>query len=87
MTSEAWERVARASMHPVQVSIIDAAGRTDEAGVSIAQVASTLNVPAHQVRHHMSKLEARGLVRRVRTGQVEGTGAVEHFYALAEVGS
>jgi predicted ArsR family transcriptional regulator len=82
----AWERVARASMHPVQVSIIDRL-RRNPSGVSIREIAAPLNIPAHQVRHHMAMLEDRKLVYRLRSGQVEGTGAVEHFYALTGVES
>lgn len=75
-----WERLARASMHPTQLAILETLVDVDTP-MSPSGLSTGLEEPLGNVSYHMRFLADRGLVRLVRTEPRRG--AVEHFYVPA----
>jgi DNA-binding transcriptional ArsR family regulator len=76
-----WERLARATAHPLRVSILEVlsidAGRT----LSPTDICRELQIPLSNTNYHVIELAKAGLVELV--GQRQVRGAVEHFYRLS----
>jgi DNA-binding transcriptional ArsR family regulator len=77
-----WEHLARATAHPVRVSILEVlsidAGRT----LSPTDISRELQIPLSNTNYHVTELAKADLIELV--GQRQVRGAVEHFYRLPE---
>lgn len=75
-----WELLARATAHPLRVSILEVlsidAGRT----LSPTEISRELQIPLSNTNYHVTELAKSGLISLV--GQRQVRGAVEHFYRL-----
>jgi hypothetical protein len=75
-----WEHLARATAHPVRVSILEVlsidAGRT----LSPTDISRELQIPLSNTNYHVTELAKADLIELV--GQRQVRGAVEHFYRL-----
>lgn len=75
-----WEQLARATAHPVRVSILEVlsidAGRT----LSPTDISRELQIPLSNTNYHVTELAKADLIDLV--GQRQVRGAVEHFYRL-----
>jgi Helix-turn-helix domain len=78
-----WEHLARATAHPVRVSILEVlsidAGRT----LSPTDISRELQIPLSNTNYHVTELAKADLIELV--GQRQVRGAVEHFYRLPRV--
>jgi DNA-binding transcriptional ArsR family regulator len=75
-----WELLARATAHPLRVSILEVlsidAGRT----LSPTEISRELQIPLSNTNYHVTELAKSGLIDLI--GQRQVRGAVEHFYRL-----
>lgn len=76
-----WERVARATLHPIKLGILDALAKDGGDVLSPNQMAIQFGESVNLVAYHVRKLAEAGLIECVETRAVRG--AVEHFYRLA----
>jgi DNA-binding MarR family transcriptional regulator len=76
----AWERLARAAMHPTQLAVLQILAI--DAPHSPSEMAALLDEPLANVSYHVRFLGRRELVRLVRTEPRRG--ALEHYYELAD---
>jgi DNA-binding transcriptional ArsR family regulator len=77
-----WERLARATAHPLRVSILEILGIDGGRTMSPSELSRELQIPLSNTNYHVTELAKAGLVDLVRTRQVRG--ATEHFYRLPE---
>ncbi|HEU5252180.1 MAG TPA: helix-turn-helix domain-containing protein [Solirubrobacterales bacterium] len=80
-----WERLARATAHPLRVSILEILGIDGGRVLSPSDLSRELQIPLSNTNYHVTELAKAGLIELVRERQVRG--ATEHFYRLPEVGS
>jgi predicted transcriptional regulator len=73
-----WKRVATATLHPMQVTILEAAASRER--LSPVQLEST-NASVSHVAYHFKYLYRVGLLESA--GTAPRRGATEHFYRLA----
>lgn len=76
-----WQSIARATLHPTQVALLQAIAASDKAR-SPNELAAEIQEPLGNVSYHVRQLRTKRLVRLVRTTQRRG--ALEHYYKLAE---
>jgi predicted ArsR family transcriptional regulator len=69
--------------HPLRDQIVDALGGHDEP-LSPAKLSEVTGVTLGAVAYHVRTLHAAGLIELAREARVRG--AVEHFYALTDIG-
>jgi DNA-binding transcriptional ArsR family regulator len=74
-----WKVVARATLHPLQVEILEAAASRDR--LSPAQFESN-GASVSLVSYHFRYLRTRGLLQAA--GTAPKRGATEHFYRLSD---
>ena len=73
-----WEHIAKATLHPTQVAIVEAvAGRE----ASPRQLSDELAVPLATLSHHVRMLAKAGVLELVR--EQRRKGGMQHFYRLA----
>lgn len=72
-----WEQIARDTLHPTQLAILEHLRR---GSASPVQIAAATGESLGNVSYHMSRLLSKHLVKRTRTRPVRG--ALEHFYTL-----
>ena len=77
-----WERLARATAHPLRVSILEILGIDGGRTMSPSELSRELQIPLSNTNYHVTELAKAGLVDLTRTRQVRG--ATEHFYRLPE---
>lgn len=77
-----WERLARATAHPLRVSILEVLGIDGGRTMSPSELSRELQIPLSNTNYHVTELAKAGLIDLVRTRQVRG--ATEHFYRLPE---
>jgi hypothetical protein len=75
-----WEHLARATAHPVRVSILEVLGIDAGRTLSPTDISRELQIPLSNTNYHVTELAKAGLIELVRQRQVRG--AVEHFYRL-----
>ena len=77
-----WEKLARASLHPLKIKIIEIMLEAPAKPWSPSDLADRMgDVPLGNVSYHVRQLHDRHkLIEMVKTAQVRGT--VEHFYKL-----
>lgn len=80
-----WERLARATAHPLRVSILEILGIDGGRVLSPSDLSRELQIPLSNTNYHVTELAKAGLIELVRERQVRG--ATEHFYRLPQVGS
>lgn len=80
-----WERLARATAHPLRVSILEILGIDGGRVLSPSDLSRELQIPLSNTNYHVTELAKSGLIELVRERQVRG--ATEHFYRLPEVES
>jgi DNA-binding transcriptional ArsR family regulator len=75
-----WERLARATAHPLRVSILEILGIDGGRVMSPSDLSRELQIPLSNTNYHVTELAKSGLIELVRERQVRG--ATEHFYRL-----
>jgi Helix-turn-helix domain len=77
-----WERLARATAHPLRVSILEILGIDGGRTLSPSDLSHELQIPLSNTNYHVTELAKSGLIVLVRQRPVRG--ATEHFYRLPE---
>ncbi|TMK58059.1 MAG: helix-turn-helix transcriptional regulator [Actinobacteria bacterium] len=77
-----WERLARATAHPLRVSVLEILGIDGGRVLSPSDLSRELQIPLSNTNYHVTELAKAGLIELVRERQVRG--ATEHFYRLPE---
>jgi DNA-binding transcriptional ArsR family regulator len=77
-----WERLARATAHPLRVSILEILGIDGGRVLSPSELSMELQIPLSNTNYHVTELAKAGLIVLVRQRAVRG--ATEHFYTLPE---
>jgi DNA-binding transcriptional ArsR family regulator len=75
-----WERLARATAHPLRVSILEILGLDGGRVLSPSDLSHELQIPLSNTNYHVTELAKSALIELVRERQVRG--ATEHFYRL-----
>jgi DNA-binding transcriptional ArsR family regulator len=75
-----WEQLARATAHPLRVSILEILGIDGGRVLSPSDLSRELQIPLSNTNYHVTELAKSGLIELVRERQVRG--ATEHFYRL-----
>ncbi len=75
-----WERLARATAHPLRVSVLEILGIDGGRTLSPSDLSRELQIPLSNTNYHVTELAKSGLIDLVRERQVRG--ATEHFYRL-----
>jgi DNA-binding transcriptional ArsR family regulator len=75
-----WERLARATAHPLRVSILEILGLDGGRVLSPSELSRELQIPLSNTNYHVTELAKAALIELVRERQVRG--ATEHFYRL-----
>lgn len=77
-----WERLARATAHPLRVSILEILGIDGGRVLSPSDLSHELQIPLSNTNYHVTELAKADLIVLVRQRAVRG--ATEHFYTLPE---
>ncbi|HEX2391670.1 MAG TPA: helix-turn-helix domain-containing protein [Solirubrobacterales bacterium] len=75
-----WERLARATAHPLRVSILEILGIEGGRTLSPSDLSHELQIPLSNTNYHVTELAKSELIELVDQRQVRG--ATEHFYRL-----
>jgi DNA-binding transcriptional ArsR family regulator len=75
-----WEQLARATAHPLRVSILEILGLDGGRTLSPSELCRELQIPLSNTNYHVTELHKSGLIELARERQVRG--ATEHFYRL-----
>jgi DNA-binding transcriptional ArsR family regulator len=75
-----WERLARATAHPLRVSVLEILGIDGGRTLSPTDLSRELQIPLSNTNYHVTELANAGLIELV--GQRQVRGATEHFYRL-----
>jgi DNA-binding transcriptional ArsR family regulator len=75
-----WEELARATAHPLRVSILEILGIDGGRTLSPSELSRELQIPLSNTNYHVTELAKAGLIELARQRQVRG--ATEHFYRL-----
>lgn len=75
-----WERLARATAHPLRVSILEILGIEGGRVLSPSDLSRELQIPLSNTNYHVTELAKADMIELVRERQVRG--ATEHFYRL-----
>ena len=75
-----WERLARATAHPLRISILEILGIDGGRVLSPSELSQELQIPLSNTNYHVTELAKSNLIELVRERQVRG--ATEHFYRL-----
>jgi hypothetical protein len=77
-----WERLARATAHPLRISILEILGIDGGRVLSPSELSQELQIPLSNTNYHVTELAKSELIVLVRQRAVRG--ATEHFYTLPE---
>jgi DNA-binding transcriptional ArsR family regulator len=77
-----WEMLARATAHPLRVSILEILGIDGGRVLSPSDLSQELQIPLSNTNYHVTELAKAELIVLVRQRAVRG--ATEHFYTLPE---
>jgi DNA-binding transcriptional ArsR family regulator len=75
-----WKRLARATAHPLRISILEILGLDGGRVLSPSELSRELQIPLSNTNYHVTELAKSDLIELVRERQVRG--ATEHFYRL-----
>jgi DNA-binding transcriptional ArsR family regulator len=76
-----WEELAKASMHRLQVRILERAAGIPQDRFSPIGLATEFGEPLGNVSYHVRVLLERGLLKKA--GSTPRRGAVQHHYRIA----
>lgn len=77
-----WEHLARATAHPLRISILEILGLDGGRTLSPSDLSQELQIPLSNTNYHVTELAKAGLIKL--TGQRQVRGATEHFYRIPE---
>jgi DNA-binding transcriptional ArsR family regulator len=80
-----WEHLARATAHPLRISILEILGQDGGRTLSPSDLSQELQIPLSNTNYHVTELAKAGLIEL--TGQRQVRGATEHFYRIPEASS
>jgi DNA-binding transcriptional ArsR family regulator len=80
-----WEHLARATAHPLRISILEILGMDGGRTLSPSDLSQELQIPLSNTNYHVTELAKAGLIEL--TGQRQVRGATEHFYRMPAVDS
>jgi DNA-binding transcriptional ArsR family regulator len=75
-----WEHLARATAHPLRVSILEILSMDGGRTLSPSDLSRELQIPLSNTNYHVTELAKAGLIELARQRQVRG--ATEHFYRI-----
>jgi DNA-binding transcriptional ArsR family regulator len=75
-----WENLARATAHPLRISILEILGLDGGRILSPSDLSLELQIPLSNTNYHVTELAKAGLIKLV--GQRQVRGATEHFYRI-----
>jgi hypothetical protein len=75
-----WERLARSTAHPIQVSILELLGLDGGRVLSPVSLSRELKIPLSNTNYHVRQLAKSALIEQA--GERPVRGATEHFYRL-----
>ena len=75
-----WEHLARATAHPLRISILEILGLDGGRTLSPSDLCQELQIPLSNTNYHVTELAKADLIELVHQRQVRG--ATEHFYRL-----
>lgn len=75
-----WEHLARATAHPLRISILEILGLDGGRTLSPSDLSQELQIPLSNTNYHVTELAKAGLIEL--TGQRQVRGATEHFYRI-----
>lgn len=75
-----WEHLARATAHPLRISILEILGLDEGRTLSPSDLSLELQIPLSNTNYHVTELAKAGLIELVSQRQVRG--ATEHFYRI-----
>ena len=75
-----WEHLARATAHPLRISILEILGLDGGRTLSPSDLSLELQIPLSNTNYHVTELAKAGLISLVSQRQVRG--ATEHFYRV-----
>jgi DNA-binding transcriptional ArsR family regulator len=75
-----WEHLARATAHPLRISILEILGMEGGRTLSPSDLCQELQIPLSNTNYHVTELAKAGLIEMVRERPVRG--ATEHFYRI-----
>lgn len=77
-----WEHLARATAHPLRISILEILGLDGGRTLSPSDLSQELQIPLSNTNYHVTELAKAGLIEL--TGQRQVRGATEHFYRIPQ---
>ena len=77
-----WEHLARATAHPLRISILEIIGLDGGRTLSPSELSQELQIPLSNTNYHVTELAKAGLIELARQRQVRG--ATEHFYRIPD---
>lgn len=81
----AWERLARAMVHPLRISILEVLMLDGGRAMSPNELRQELQMPLSNVDYHVRALVDAGMLELV--GTQPRRGATEHFYRVTSEGA
>ncbi len=75
-----WEQLARATAHPLRISIMEILGLDGGRTLSPSDLSQELQIPLSNTNYHVTELAKAKLIELV--GQQQVRGATEHFYRI-----
>jgi len=75
-----WEHLARATAHPLRISILEILGMDGGRTLSPSDLSQELQIPLSNTNYHVTELAKAGLIEL--TGERAVRGATEHFYRI-----
>jgi predicted ArsR family transcriptional regulator len=75
-----WEHLARATAHPLRISILEILGMDGGRTLSPSELSQELQIPLSNTNYHVTELAKSKLIELARQRPVRG--ATEHFYRI-----
>jgi DNA-binding transcriptional ArsR family regulator len=75
-----WEHLARATAHPLRISILEILGMDGGRTLSPSELSQELQIPLSNTNYHVTELAKARLIELARQRPVRG--ATEHFYRI-----
>lgn len=75
-----WEHLARATAHPLRISILEILGMDGGRTLSPSELSQELQIPLSNTNYHVTELAKAELIELASQRQVRG--ATEHFYRI-----
>jgi predicted ArsR family transcriptional regulator len=75
-----WEHLARATAHPLRISILEILGMDGGRTLSPSELSQELQIPLSNTNYHVTELAKSELIQLARQRPVRG--ATEHFYRI-----